>query len=95
MTDLTELWQIHQDAQWPEALEGAEGELMMLDTVIVGCITYYVEEQELDNQRVEILQDSLSDLEALLPDLPDEGMEYFSRLQQLGTSILKESTEKR
>ncbi|WP_447970015.1 hypothetical protein [Nitrospira sp. M1] len=93
MTDLTELWQTHQDAKWPEALEGAEGELMMLDTVIVGCITYYVEEKELDRQRVSILQDSLSELDVLLPDLPDEGVEYFSRLRQLGAFILKESTE--
>ncbi|GJL52727.1 MAG: hypothetical protein NPIRA01_39540 [Nitrospirales bacterium] len=93
MTNLTNLWQIHQDAKWPEALDNAEGELMMLDTVIVGCITYYVEEKELDPQRVEILQDSLSELDQLLPDLPDEGMEYFSRLRQLGTFILKESSD--
>ncbi|MGB0909497.1 MAG: hypothetical protein ACPGYT_03985 [Nitrospirales bacterium] len=93
MSDLKELWLIHQDAKWPESLDGAEGQLMMLDTVIVGCITYYEEENELDSQRVVILQDSLLELGDLLVDLPEEGMEYFSRLQQLGNLILNESTE--
>ena len=88
MSDLKELWQIHQDARWPDSLDGAEGQLMMLDTVIVGCITYYEEEQELDSQRIVILQDSLLELDELLVDLPDEGMEYFSRLRQLGHLIL-------
>jgi len=92
MTDFTERWQIHQDAKWPDSLDGAEGQLMMLDTVIVGCITYYVEEQKLDSQRVVILQDSLTELDALLPDLPDEGIEYFSRLRELGAFILNESS---
>ena len=92
MGDLDELWQIHQDAKWPESLEGAEGELMMLDTVIVGCITYYVEEKALDSQRVVILEDSLSELDGLLTDLSEEGTEYFSRLRQLGVLILNGSS---
>ena len=92
MGDLDELWQIHQDAKWPESLGSAEGELMMVDTVIVGCITYFVEEKQLDSQRVAILQDSLSDLDGLLPELPEEGTQYFSRLRQLGFLILNGSS---
>ena len=91
MNDLHELCQIHQEAQWPDSLGGSEGELMMLDTVIVGCITYYVEENELDTQRVGILEDSLSELDQLLPDIPDEATAYFLRLQQLGFLILNET----
>ena len=90
MSDLKELWQIHQDASWPGSLDGAEGQLMMLDTVIVGCITYYEEEKELDDQRIVILQDSLSELDELLVDLSEEGMAYFSRLRQLGNLILND-----
>ena len=63
---------------------------MVLDTVIAGCITYYEEEKELDSQRIVILQDSVSELEELMIDLPEEGVEYFSRLQQLGNLILNE-----
>ena len=88
MSDFKELWQVHQDARWPDSLDGAEGQLMMLDSVIAGCLTYYEEEQELVSQRIDMLQDSLLELDELLVDLPDEGMEYFSRLRQLGHLIL-------
>ncbi len=93
MSDFKELWQSHQDAKWPDSLDGAEGQLMMVDTVIVGCLAYYEEEKELDTQRIVILQDSLSELDELLNDLPEDGMEYFSRLQQLGHFILTESSK--
>ncbi len=93
MSDFTELWQIHQDAKWPDSLDSAEGQLMMVDTVIVGCLAYYEEEKELDSQRVVILQISLSELDELLVDLSDEGMEYFTRLWKLGNLILNESSQ--
>ena len=89
---LEELWQRHQDAQWPESLGSTEGELMMIDTVVVGCITYFVEEQGLDEQRIGILKDSLSELDEHLSDLSDEGVEYFSRLKELGSLVLQAST---
>ena len=72
MNEISELWKIHQNAAWPELLGTMEGELMMLDTVIAGCVIYYFEEEQLDAQRVGILQDSLSDLEQLLPELPEQ-----------------------
>ena len=56
---------------------------MMLDTVIAGCVTYFVEEDNLDPQRVEILEDSLSDLDNLLPTLPDQALQYFERLRDV------------
>ncbi len=93
MSDFKELWQSHQDAKWPDSLDGAEGQLMMVDTVIVGCLAYYEEEKELDSQRVVILQDSLSELDELFDDLPEEGVEYFSRLRQLGHLSLNESSK--
>ena len=88
MDQLSNLWEIHQNAAWPESLGTVEGELMMLDTVIAGCVTYFFEEDQLDAQRVGILQDSLCDLEKLLPDLPDHAVGYFDRLRALGSTIL-------
>ena len=89
MDELEGLWESHKNAEWPESLGMREGELMMLDTVIAGCITYFFEEENLDSQRVGILQDSLSDLDNLLSELPDEALGYFQRLRTLGTTILK------
>ena len=89
MDQLSKLWDIHQNASWPESLGPFEGELMMLDTVIAGCVMYFLEEEQLDAQRVGILQDSLSDLEQLLPELPDHTFGYFERLRKVGWTVLE------
>ncbi len=93
MDQLSNLWEIHQNAAWPEFLGTIEGELMMLDTVIAGCVMYFLEEEQLDAQRVGILQDSLSDLEKLLPDLPEQAFGYFERLQKVGVTVLETTSE--
>lgn len=86
---LTSLWHEHQSAVWLVAGNTHEGELMTLDTVVAGCVTYYFEERELDVQRVGILDDCLGDLENLISDLEPDAQEYFIRLQQLGKLLLK------
>ena len=90
MHDLARIWESHKDAGWPRFSSPHEGELMTLDTVISGCVVYYMEHGEgLDVQRVEILRSCLSDLDALLPDLPDEDSKaYFDRLKLLGRLVL-------
>jgi hypothetical protein len=93
MDQLSNLWEIHQNAAWPEFLGTIEGELMMLDTVIAGCVMYFLEEGQLDSQRVGILQDSLSDLEKLQPDLPEQAIGYFERLRKVGATILGTSSD--
>jgi len=87
--DLNRLWEIHQAAEWPVGVGSREGELMTLDTVISGCVTYFFEEHHLDPQRVTILEDCLSDLEAVLPELSEEPLDYFQRVRQLGTLLLE------
>ncbi len=87
--DLTRLWEIHQAAEWPVDVGSREGELMTLDTVVSGCVTYFFEERELDPQRVVILEDCLSDLEAVLPELSEEPLDYFQRVKQLGALLLE------
>ncbi|MDE0404444.1 MAG: hypothetical protein OXI53_03965 [Nitrospira sp.] len=87
--DLTRLWNIHQAAEWPAGVGFHEGELMTLDTVVSGCAAYYFEEHELDPQRVAILEDCLSDLEAVLPELSEDLLDYFERVKQLGGLLLE------
>lgn len=86
---LAALWAVHQQAPWPEAIGPHEGELMMVDTVITGCLTYYFEEADgLDAQRIDILQDSVSELEALMPEIPESAAEYFHRVRELAVLLL-------
>jgi hypothetical protein len=90
MNDIVSLWQVHRDAGWPKFTDPNEGELMTLDTVISGCVTYYLESEDgLDPQRVEILESCLADLNGLLPELADEAGQYFERLRTLATLLLE------
>ncbi len=64
---------------------------MTLDTVISGCATYYLDEQNLDAPRLAMLGNCLDDLDTLLPDVPEEAGEYFSRLRALAGVLLEKS----
>lgn len=88
MAAIIPLWTVHQQAQWPKGIGAHEGELMMLDTVISGCVTYYLEEHRLDEPRFDILADCLADLTALLPEMCDEVEGYFGRLHALGQMLM-------
>ncbi|MGH7231667.1 MAG: hypothetical protein ACREJU_09955 [Nitrospiraceae bacterium] len=89
MDDLLCLWHTHREAGWPKVSSPHEGELMTLDTVISGCVTYFLESEEgLDRPRVEILESCLADLNELLPDLSEEDGPYFERLRRLGDLLL-------
>jgi hypothetical protein len=87
---LDEIWQIHQSADWPVGLESDEGQLMTLDTVIGGCLTYYMDELHLDEPRIQILRDCLAELELIIQDLPEANREYFKRLRFLGITLLQD-----
>ena len=63
---------------------------MTLDTVIGGCLTYYLDELHLDEPRIEILRDCLAELESIVPDLPEANIEYFRRLRFLGVTLLQD-----
>jgi hypothetical protein len=89
MNEILSLWQIHRDASWPRFSGPNEGELMTLDTVISGCVTYYLDsEGGLDPQRVTMLESCLADLDGLLPGLTGGVAEYFERLRALATLLL-------
>jgi hypothetical protein len=89
MNDILSLWQVHRDAGWPKVSGPHEGELMTLDTVISGCVTFFLESEDgLDPQRVEILESCLTDLNGLLPDLAEEAEPYFERLRRLADLLL-------
>lgn len=63
---------------------------MTLDTVISGCVTYYLESEDgIDSQRIDILESCLGDLNGLLPELADDAREYFERLRTLASLLLE------
>ena len=86
--DIESLWQAHREADWPKGLASNEGELMTLDTVIGGCVVYFLEENGLDPQRAGMLESCLADLNDLMADLSDDAATYFERLRALGQLLL-------
>ena len=62
---------------------------MTLDTVISGCVVYYLESADgLDDQRLGIVKDCLRDLDDLTTDLEADCLPYFRRLRELGELLL-------
>ncbi|MEQ1679287.1 MAG: hypothetical protein ABL950_01580 [Nitrospira sp.] len=62
---------------------------MTIDTVISGCVVFYLDSAEgLDAQRVAIVKDCLGDLDELTEILDSESKIYFFRLRELGAMLL-------
>jgi len=86
---LIKLWETHKGTEWPRLAGRHEGPLMTLDTVISGCVVYFLDSQEgLDEQRRAIVSDCLSDLETLVAEIEEDCRPYFHRLRELGTLLL-------
>ena len=88
---IVSLWEAHKEQRWPRLASHQEGPLMTLDTVISGCVVYYLDTPEgLDKQRRTIVEECLADLETLAEDLDEEPRTYFQRLRHLGSLLLEE-----
>jgi len=86
---IVRLWEAHKQEGWPRVASQHEGPLMTLDTVISGCVVYFLDSQEgLDEQRRAIVGDCLSDLETMEEELEEDCRPYFQRLHELGTLLL-------
>ena len=86
---LLSLWEAHKEAQWPHVEGQHEGPLMTLDTVISGCVVYFLGSPEgLDAQRLVILEDCVADLDGLTNELDEDCRPYFQRLRHLGDVLM-------
>ncbi|MBX9660132.1 MAG: hypothetical protein K2X00_16340 [Nitrospiraceae bacterium] len=86
---ITSAWETHCSEGWPTFASPNEGQLMTLDTVISGCVVFFLDSPEgLDHQRVEILKDCLADLEEVTSELESDCQPYFVRLHRLGELLL-------
>lgn len=86
---IASVWEEHRAEGWPQFSSPHEGQLMTLDTVISGCVVFYLDgEDSLDPQRVGIIKDCVGDLDELTADLEQDTQRYFLRLKQLGELLL-------
>jgi hypothetical protein len=83
------LWEAHKQEDWPRLAASLEGPLMTLDTVISGCVVYFLDSEDgLDDQRRTIVGDCLADLETIEQELEEDCRPYFQRLRELGALLL-------
>ena len=86
------LWEAHKQDDWPHVTPLIEGPLMTLDTVISGCVVYFLDSEDgLDEQRRAIVGDCLADLETMEQELDEDCRAYFQRLRKLGSMLLMTS----
>ena len=82
-------WEQHRTNDWPQFSSPHQGQLMTIDTVISGCVIFYLDNSEgLDDQRLSIVKDCLGDLDELMETLDGESQIYFFRLRTLGAMLL-------
>jgi hypothetical protein len=83
------LWETHKEERWPQVGNQHEGPLMTLDTVISGCVVYFLDSPEgLDAQRLAIVEDCVADLDNLTDELEESCRPYFQRLRHLGALLI-------
>ncbi len=86
---IASLWEVHKQEEWPKLTGNQEGPLMTLDTVISGCVVYFLDSPEgLDTQRLGIVEDCVTDLDQLTQELETAYQPYFQRLRNLGVLLL-------
>lgn len=62
---------------------------MTLDTVISGCVVFFLDSPEgLDHQRMALVRDCLNELTDLTAELDTDSQAYFLRLRRLGEMLL-------
>jgi hypothetical protein len=82
-------WEQHCGIDWPRFSSLNQGQLMTLDTVISGCVVFYLESPEgLDYQRIAIVKDCLEEMDDLTGELDSNSQTYFLRLRELGELLL-------
>ena len=83
------LWETHKAERWPQVGNQQEGPLMTLDTVISGCVVYFLDSPEgLDAKRISIVEDCVADLDSLIDELDEDCLPYFQRLRHLGVLLI-------
>ncbi|OQW33104.1 MAG: hypothetical protein A4E19_07100 [Nitrospira sp. SG-bin1] len=86
---ITTAWEQHCADGWPRFSSPHQGQLMTIDTVISGCVVYYLDSSDgLDDQRIAIVKDCLGDLDELTEGLDPQSQIYFYRLRELGAMLL-------
>jgi hypothetical protein len=91
---IRKMWNDYQNMTFPENYAGKDINdicITTLDTFAAGCINSYVENGNLDINRIKILKSCLDDLDLIIPKLNDYPKEYFLALKDMCVVIVKKN----
>ncbi|GAB4453226.1 MAG: hypothetical protein OHK0029_05630 [Armatimonadaceae bacterium] len=86
------LWQEHLFARFPPNLLGVSingGDLVLLDSSLVGCISVYMKTGALDLWRTSLIGLNYREAFDIARVLDKEGAKYFWRLGKMGEIVLR------
>lgn len=96
MNELLELWFDFYERRYPKGYGGVEINqvwLTLLDSDAAGCISTYIknEENQLDLERILVLQQCKGDCELIFKELNDEALDYFALIHRMCELVLSEA----
>ena len=84
--EIESAWNAHYFRAFPRECAGREVD-GVCDTLLAGCISYFVENGTLDAERTDAVASVCTDLERVMPRLSGEAHRYFSELLLLGKAL--------
>lgn len=92
LSEISELWEAFRKLPFPEAFveDATAGDLVTIDSFVAGCIdTFLHDNGTLDPVRIDVLIKCEEQLMAALPQLSEEGKDYFHQLLCLAQQTLR------
>ncbi|MBU2714515.1 hypothetical protein, partial [Zooshikella harenae] len=94
--NISELWIAHSQSKFPSGYGGKDVNgvcVTSLDSCVSGCVSSYVSKgsNKIDLERYQVLRNSKTQLELVLPYIDESAFEYFSRLYEMCSSIINEA----
>jgi hypothetical protein len=89
---IVSLWKEHNESSFPIKLKCKDFngiDFITLDSTIAGCISTFIKNGNLNNQKTAILGMCYRDTNYVIPFLEKEEAIYFERLEKLSKIILK------
>ena len=92
------MWNELGNFSYPVGHEGRDYKEICATSIyeaLAGCISGFVTNIELDNNRIKIIISCLDDIDKILPELANQSEKYFLLLKEICVEILKNTKLKR
>lgn len=92
------MWKELENFSYPVGYEGRDYKGICATSIyedLAGCISGFVSNGELDNNRMKIIINCIDDIDKILPELANQSKKYFLLLKEICVEILKITKSKK